>query len=94
MPKERTPVKEWRNMNQAKEIAKEWEAFDKAKGALVKAIRKAHGDDAPISFQRYSFGIPEVVTVAKVGKVGNGKTKLTPDQITLLQNLLASQLEG
>lgn len=86
MTKDRTPVKEWRNMNQAKEIAKEWAAFDLAKGNLVKAIRKAHGEDAPISFQRYSFGIPETGTVA----ASNGKAEVTPEMLAAMMAMLKS----
>lgn len=37
---------------------KEWEAFDAARNALVKAIRAKHGEKAQVSFKTYNYGIP------------------------------------
>jgi hypothetical protein len=83
---DRVPVKEWRNMNQAKEIAKEWRAFDEAKSALVKAIRSNHGEDAPISFQRYSFGIPETAT--SNDKAATTSATISPEMLAAFMEMM------
>ena len=67
MVKQMTKVSKWHAMNSCKDIAKEWEAFEEAKSALVEAIRANYGEDAPVSFKTYSFGeIENAKPAAKV----------------------------
>ena len=84
-------IAEWRSMSDRPE----YKAFVQAKDALVKGIRDEHGEDAPVSFTRYSYGVPEAKPVkpAKVGKPVTGEAPvLTAEQIAKIQALIQAGL--